>query len=297
MAAKEALPEPGQQFFLERTLLAQQLAFIVLHPHMRHPMPHTVAVYELAGQGFVRLIVLVHHKEQFVGLADFLVHLAGIITDMKQFIILGASSVYGVGAENGGWGDLVKQYVHSKMYGAGGVGEKYEVFNFSKAGSTIEFVADTAPWIYQNYARSEDVMTLISVGGNDARAVDAPDNFICTPEDFRTKVTDLFEMLQKHSKHIVFVRNNYVDEAKTNPKSNPLKPGHVSYFTNERRFLFNDITKEVCASKGLAFIAPDVDKETWIQNYVWDDGLHPNQAGYQKILEALQPEVDKYLAD
>lgn len=214
---------------------------------------------------------------------------------MKQFFILGASSVYGVGAESDGWGDLVKQHLHSKMYGIDGAGEKYEVFNFSKAGSTVEFVTDTATWIYDKYARGSDVVTLISVGGNDAKAENTPENFVCTPEDFEKKVTDLLEVLQQHSKQVVFVSNGFVDESKVSPKQSPFGDGKVSYFTNERRTLFNGITREICESKGIDFVVVDVDKDAWIQNHLYSDGLHPNQAGYQKVFEALKPIVDRSL--
>lgn len=215
---------------------------------------------------------------------------------MKQFFILGASSVYGVGAESGGWGDLVKSYIHSKMYGADGVGEKYEVFNFSRSGSTVEFVADAAAWVYDKYARGNDVTTLISVGGNDAKAENAPDNFVCTPDDFREKVSRLLETLRQHSKQIIFVSNGFVDESKVSPKQSPFGDDKVSYFTNERRALFNGITKEICESKDIDFVAVDIDKDTWIKNYLYTDGLHPNQAGYQKVFESLKPVVERILS-
>lgn len=214
---------------------------------------------------------------------------------MKQVFILGASSVYGVGAETAGWGDLVKAYIHSKMYGADGVGEKYEVFNFSKSGSTIEFVAATAEWLYDTYARGEDIVTIISVGGNDAKAENRPDNFMCTPEDFTDKITGLFDILQQRSQQVIFVSNNFVDETKVNPKPSPFTPGKVAYFTNARRSQFNGITKQACQGKGIDFVTTDVDKDTWIANYLYTDGLHPNQAGYQKVFEALKPVLDGYL--
>lgn len=214
---------------------------------------------------------------------------------MKQFFILGASSVYGVGAESSGWGDLVKQYLHSKMYGTNGVGEMYEVFNFSKAGSTVEFVSETAGWIYAKYSRGGNSVTLISVGGNDAKAENAPHNFVCTPEDFKEKVVKLLEALQQHSKQVVFVSNGFVDETKTNPKPSPFGDGKVSYFTNERRSLFNDITKQICADMGVDFVAVDIDKDTWVNNYLFSDGLHPNQAGYQKVFEVIKPILDTSL--
>lgn len=215
---------------------------------------------------------------------------------MKQIFILGASSVYGVGAEHDGWGDLVKAYMHGKLYAPDGLGEACEVFNFAKAGSTVEFVADTFPWICQNYLRDgAELTTLISVGGNDAKAVNAPDNYVCTPEAFREKITNLCSVLKAQSKHVIFVSNGYVDETKVSPKPSPFGDGNVSYFTNERRGQFNAITKEVCEAMGFEFVAVDCDKDTWISKYLYKDGLHPNQEGYQLVFEAVRPKLDAVL--
>ncbi len=214
---------------------------------------------------------------------------------MKQIFILGASSVYGVGAERGGWGDLVKSYMHAKMYQPDGTGEACEVFNFSKAGSTIDFVMDTVPWIIDKYARSSDpgdLIIMLSVGGNDAKASGAPDAFVSTPEAFKLKVEELCLLLQHYSNNIIFVSNGYVDESKVNPKPQPFE-GKFSYFTNERRTLFNGITKDVVQSKGYTFIAVDCDKEIWENQYLYSDGLHPNQAGYELVFNALKPILDR----
>lgn len=50
---------------------------------------------------------------------------------MTQIFILGSSNAYGVGGKDGGWADILKQYLHNKMYGKYGIGEKHELFNFS----------------------------------------------------------------------------------------------------------------------------------------------------------------------
>ncbi|HEX7963954.1 MAG TPA: SGNH/GDSL hydrolase family protein [Candidatus Saccharimonadales bacterium] len=214
---------------------------------------------------------------------------------MKQIFILGASSVYGVGAERDGWGDLVKSYVHSRMYGEDGPGETAEVFNFAKAGSTVEFVAETFHWICDNYQRGPELITLISVGGNDAKAQNTPDNYVCTPEAFREKITNLCQVLKAKSQHVIFVSNGYVDEAKVSPKPSPFGDGNVSYFTNERRSQFNAITKEICEASGFEFVVVDCDKDIWIAKYLYKDGLHPNQAGYEMVFEALKPKLNKVL--
>lgn len=213
---------------------------------------------------------------------------------MKQIFILGASSVYGVGAERG-WADMVKASIHSKQFAPDGPGETCEVFNFAKSGSTIEFVAETFPWLCENYQRGPELITLISVGGNDAKATGTPDNYVCTPEAFKEKITNLCGVLRKHSQHVIFVSNGYLDESKVSPKINPFTGGN-SYFTNGRRSQFNAITEEVCASMGFDFVAADCDKDTWVQNYLYKDGLHPNQKGYELMFEAIRPKLDEVLS-
>lgn len=214
---------------------------------------------------------------------------------MKQFFILGASSVYGVGAEKG-WADLVKAHIHAKMYGPHAAGEKYEVFNFSKSGSTIEFISFNLDWICQNYARPKsEIVILICVGGNDAKAENTPDNFICVPEDFKAKLENLIQQLKKISAEIIFVSNGFVDESKTNPKVSPFGKSK-SYFTNERRSQFNDITKQLCKDNELTFIRCNVDKDEWVETCLYDDGLHPNQLGHQKVFEAVKTSIDKCIS-
>ncbi len=214
---------------------------------------------------------------------------------MKQIFILGASSVYGVGAKNSGWGDLIKSYVHSKMYDDNGVGEKYEVFNFSKAGATVEFVEDAIKPIYNLFARNKDLLTLISVGGNDAKAEHSTENYVCSPDEFAIKIDRLINKLKKYSNHIVFVSNNPIDESKTNPKLSPFGDNKKSFFTNERRALFNIIIREVCERQGIKFVVTKIEQQIWINNYLYSDGLHPNQAGYYKIFESIKPLIDSYL--
>jgi lysophospholipase L1-like esterase len=206
---------------------------------------------------------------------------------MKQVFMLGASSVYGVGAEHAGWGDLIKQYFHSKMFSEGGIGEKYEIYNFAKSGATIDFILDTFPTHLTNYGKGEKVITIVSVGGNNSRAKDEPTNFASTPASYTTELTQLIELLKASSEKVIFVSTAYVDETKTNP----ITTSHDNkyYFTNARRKQFEEITKELCEQNGIDFASIVVSEEEWIKNYTFKDGLHPNQAGHQLLFDAIEP--------
>ncbi len=206
---------------------------------------------------------------------------------MKQIFILGASFAYGVGAEKTGWGDLVKQHYHNLMYSRGGVGEKYEVYNFSKSGAATEFVLETFPEQLRQFGRGDKIISIVSVGGNDSKAIGSPNNYVSTVEEYISKVKKLYDLLSKSSSKIIFVGDGFVDEAKTNPKISPFD-GSKSYFTNSRRTLFHSALKELCDNLKITFIDTPVAKEDWINNYLYEDGLHPNQKGHDLIFNEIK---------
>jgi lysophospholipase L1-like esterase len=211
---------------------------------------------------------------------------------VTQFFILGSSSIYGVGGSHAGFADLIKQYLHSKMYDEGGVGEKYEVYNFGKSGATISFVKEALPWLLKNYSRSGKLVFIVSVGGNNSKARNTPDNFISTPEAYRQEMEVLLDLLKQHSDRVIVVGNAFVDESKTSPKSDPLS-SNVDYFTNTRRRQFTGINKEICEEYGLDFVDVNVSQQEWVEKYLYEDGLHSNQAGHQLIFETLRPLIDQ----
>lgn len=165
---------------------------------------------------------------------------------MKQFFLLGASSVYGVGGDNGGWGELLKQYLHQKMYGTDGIGEKYEIFNFAKSGATVQFVLDTFPEQLKHYGRDGEITSIVSVGGNNSKAVNEPTNYVSSVEEYIQQMGSLIGFLKLQSNKVFVVSNGYVNESKTNPKISPFDISS-SFFTNDRRIEFQKALEELCS--------------------------------------------------
>lgn len=211
---------------------------------------------------------------------------------MIQIFTLGSSSVYGVGGECGGWGDIIKQAIHKKMYGAGGVGEKYEVFNFAKSGATVEFVRETFPQQLKQYGRGGKVISIVYVGGNNAKAEGTPDNFVSTIGEFSQQISDLLDLLKEKSTHVIAVGSGYYDETKTNPKPNPLTGGQ-SYFKNARKREFEARFQQIAKERAIPFIEVGVSEGEWKRKYLYDDGLHPNQDGYDLIARKILVELGK----
>ncbi len=211
---------------------------------------------------------------------------------MIQIFIIGSSTVYGVGGENGGWADMVKRTFHQKMYATGGIGEKVEVFNFAKAGAEIKFFIETFPVLINHYGRGGNIITIVSVGGNNIKAENRPDNFVSTLEEYSEQMSALFDTLKMHSDHVVAVGGGYYDESKTNPKDNPLTGG-TSYFSNQRKQQFEKRLQGICLDKGVVFIRPDVSEEEWKREYLFRDGLHPNNKGHELIARMVMSEIEK----
>lgn len=210
---------------------------------------------------------------------------------MVQIFFLGSSSTHGVGGANGGYADIIKQKLHQKMYGAGGVGEQYEIYNFGKSGATIDFVYDTFPQQLEQYGRGSQIITILNVGGNNAKAENTPDNFVSTIEKYSEEMGQLLDMLKDKSTHVIAVGSGYYDESKTNPKPNPLTGGK-SYFSNERSQEFQQQFKKLCEDRDIAFVGVGVSEQEWKDKYLYEDGLHANKAGHEfmskKVLAQLE---------
>ena len=213
---------------------------------------------------------------------------------MIQIFLLGSSSIYGVGAENAGWGDLVKQALHKKMYSDNGVSEKYEVYNFGKSGTTVDFVLNTFPQQLKEYGRGGKIITIVAVGANNSKAENEPDNFVSTIEEYTKAMSQLLDLLKKSSDHVIAVSAGYYDESKTNPKHNPLT-GMKSYFTNARSKMFSERFKELCEERQITFVTDSVSEAEWKEKYIFTDGLHPNQAGHKLISQKVLKQLDKMI--
>ncbi len=213
---------------------------------------------------------------------------------MIQIFLLGSSSIYGVGAENASWGDLIKQDLHKKMYSERGVGEKYEVYNFGKSGATIDWVLKSFSQQLKDYGRGEKIISVVAVGGNNSKAENEPDNFVSTIEEYTNDMSKLLDLLKKSSDYVIAVSAGYYDESKTNPKQNPLTGGK-SYFSNARSKVFSERFKELCEERQITFVTDGVSEEEWKEKYLFKDGLHPNQAGHKLISQKLLEQLEKII--
>lgn len=205
---------------------------------------------------------------------------------MKQYFIVGGSTVYGVGGEEGGWADMLKRHMHKQMYGQNGIGDEIEIYNFSKPGVSSQFLLDTYPEQTKHYGRDGEITTIVSVGMNNAKASGEPDNFICTLEDYEQQLRQLFNMFEAHSHEVICVGFHFIDETKTHPRISSVN-GTRTYYSNARIAKFQAVTNVVCGDVGAKLVKISIPKQEWISEYLYSDGLHPNKRGYEEIFNKI----------
>lgn len=216
---------------------------------------------------------------------------------MAQVLCMGASSLYGVGGQEGGWPDYLKRDIHAAQFAPGGSGERHELYNLGKPGVATEFIIDNLDGIVQMYLRAETPLILVfNVGGNDARAWKEPNAFVCTPEEFSAKLKKLLEAALVHTKHVFILGQYPVNEAVVNPKENPWD-GTASYFYNQRRQLFEELSIKVAQELGAEPIPlfNDAEADGWQNKYMYTDGLHPNSEGHKWIYEQIRPKLSSIM--
>ena len=86
---------------------------------------------------------------------------------------------------------------------------------------------------------------------------------------------DLLTIIKKDGHTVVFVGSGYIDESKTDPKPNPLTGG-CSYFRNDRKEIFDSITKNICQELDIQYLNIGIKKDIRIAKYIYQDGLHAN---------------------
>jgi lysophospholipase L1-like esterase len=213
---------------------------------------------------------------------------------MKNIVIIGASITHGVGGTQGGWSDMVKRTIHQKLYAPNGPGEICEVYELGIPGQSAKdilerFEAEVRPRLGQRDSDSNCIV--LSVGTNDAKAVDRPDNYVATLEEYAEHIRAILTLAKKYAITVLGLGLTPVNESKTNPKHNPLT-GSKSYFDNNRLRQFELTFQEECQREGAEFVPLYASSpQGWGKEFIIADGIHPNQAGHEWIFEQIWPKL------
>lgn len=195
------------------------------------------------------------------------------IKNMKKpesICIFGDSVEWGAwDMERGGWVNRLWLDVAKRK-------ENYvEIYNLSVSGGTSETILER----FQNEAKIRNADALLfQTGGNDSAYENAPDNFLVGPEKFKNNLTEIIKRAREITEKIAFVTLANCDESKTMPVS------WVNiYYVNENIKKYNEIIERACLENNIPLLHTKP-----LNNEDFDDGLHPNAKGHQKIFEEVK---------
>ena len=208
-------------------------------------------------------------------------------------VALGDSLVYGYGDhEGGGWVErLRRRWMLPDSAG-------HVLYNLGVRGDRTGQVAERFEAEFRNRGelrnRIPDVI-ILSVGLNDSARLGRLDGRNYTDfEEFKLEMNSLLSRSQELCP-VLFVGMVPVDESKM-PFLDCL------YFNHADQYRYKEATRQACEARGIPYL--DLFElwmnrgEDWILSRLTKDGLHPNVAGYQAILEdVLSWEAMDYLID
>lgn len=176
--------------------------------------------------------------------------------------------------EKGGWVNRLWLYIGNRDP------DYVEVYNCSISGGTTETILER--FEKEAKIRSADAL-IFQTGGNDAAYEHTPDNYLVSPDKFRENLKEIIERAKKITDKIIFMDLKNCDQSKTTPVS-----WIDIYYTNENIEKYSKIMEEVCRKNNVTFL--DLKP---LENSDFEDGLHPNASGHQKIFEQVKDYLEK----
>lgn len=192
---------------------------------------------------------------------------------MSAICIFGDSTAWGAwDLEKGGW-------VNRLWLDRAKNDHETDIYNLSVSGGTTETIL--ARFESESKMREADVM-VFQTGGNDAAYDKDTKEHLVSSKDFEMNLEKIIQKAKVLTNRIAFVGFKNCDESKTMP---------VSWcnlcYTNKFIKEYNRIMKNTCERNRIKFI----DIFGLLGNSDFEDGLHPNANGHQKIFEAVKEPI------
>lgn len=198
-------------------------------------------------------------------------------------VVLGDSIVYGFGdTEGGGWVErLRRQWMSPDSVGP-------ILYNLGVRGNRVIQVRDRLEQEFRHRGelrnRLPDV-TILSVGLNDSARVQSFNGRNYTEfSEFETTLHNMLDQAQQLCQ-VLFVGMVPVDESKM-PFQGCL------YYTLADQYRYKEATRLACLDRNIPYL--DLFEtwlnrgEHWYKSHLCSDGLHPNVAGYEALLEDIR---------
>jgi lysophospholipase L1-like esterase len=207
-----------------------------------------------------------------------------------RVLIFGASITQGFYDTKGGWViRLWEYYTKAQLSG----GPDITVFNLGISGNGSDRLLKR--FRNETEARTfpgEDFVFVFSIGTNNSW-LRADGGSVSTPEAYADDIRQLITQAREYSVKIMFIGIAPCDEA----RAHPVPWNNDIFFTNQRLKLFDKTLEDICRGESVSYLPLFEPLKTKLDagEDIYEDGLHPNDAGHQLIFELVRPALDNLI--
>lgn len=202
----------------------------------------------------------------------------------NKIFIIGDSLVYGSwDPDGGGWVERLRKYFNQEIEESGLEDDECRVYNLGIPGNTSKDLLNRIEFEINERvknSRKTEMIIVIAVGINDSAFIKSLNNNWVPVEEFSFNLELLQEKANKFTKNVVFSGLININDSITSPASFNAD----LYYKNDYVDKYDKEIEKFCAKNNLPFI----DLRGLMTEDDWDDGLHPNSKGHEKIFRKVK---------
>ena len=202
----------------------------------------------------------------------------------KNICIFGDSIAYGGWSRDGGWVDRLRGALQNRTLDSG-FQEYYFLYNLSIPGNTSK---DVRHRFSAEIEAREPHVIVFAVGINDASSRGTRDTPRIPQEQFEENIAELLRAAKAKGRAdaVAAIGLTRVDESRTTPFE-------TTYFFNERIAAYDAALKKICKESGVGYL----DVSRLLAPEDMEDGLHPDDAGHEKLFRAAYEFLQPFLIE
>lgn len=205
-----------------------------------------------------------------------------------RVLVFGDSIAYGKYDSQGGWVDRLKNAYADRQLSAT-EGDLPSIYNLGVEGETTRRLTARLPRevvTRRNHWEDETEFALVfAIGINDSIITDAGD-FFSSPQQYAHDLQELYDTAKLFTKKLLFVGLTPVED--DNPQN--------QYYRSNRVWEFEQVLRDFVHEQSLPMVRLferfNHGKE---EEFLYANGLHPNDEGHRLIFDAVAPELYKLL--
>lgn len=190
---------------------------------------------------------------------------------INSICIFGDSTAWGAwDMEKGGWVNRLWLYASKKSDG------ECEVYNLSISGGTTDTILKR--FESESKIREADAIIFQS-GGNDSCFMGNNGPNQIPIDNFRDNIQKIIDKSRDITPNIIFIGFKNIDESKTMPVS-----WRDIYYLNSEIKKYDEAMRDICKKNDVLYL----DIFGLLNNEDFEDGLHPNASGHEKIFDKVK---------